>query len=99
MKNENSIGNVECDITGSMLNKNEEIVSKGIIREQTTIEKEREYCRNYHRRNEQKIKERRRTKFRDGLQRKLEKIKLTNPNPPTRKCPSCGLELYYHRKS
>jgi hypothetical protein len=64
----------------------------------STIERRREYCRAYHLRNDAKIKARRRAKFAEYLRRKLEKIKLTNPNPPSRKCPSCGIDLYYVNK-
>ena len=95
MKDENETTNVGCDTIGNMSNKNAETVSNDITKEKTIIEKRREYCRSYHLRNETKIKERRRERFVEKMRLKLEEIKLTNPNPPSRTCPSCGLKLYY----
>jgi tRNA G26 N,N-dimethylase Trm1 len=96
MNNELSPTNVVCDITGSIPNKSVEMPLTDTTEEKTQIEKRREYCQRYHQRHEIELKERRRSKFLKSQQQKFEKIKLTNPNPPSRQCPSCGITLYYN---
>ena len=96
MKNDKEIVKDECCIIGNILNRKEKTLSKDITEEERKeTEKRLEYNRQFYKKYEPQIKERRRKKFIEQLRKKFERIKLITPNPPSRKCPSCGLELYY----
>jgi hypothetical protein len=60
-----------------------------------TIDDIREDTREYHKKNCEKRKLKRRELFIRRNQLKFEKIKQTNPNPPCRKCPKCNIDIYY----
>lgn len=93
--NESLPMNAECDITTNINVLKDSEHLNDTTAEKTQIEKRREYCRIYHQKHQQKIKEQRRQKFIQSQQLKFDKIKLKNPNPPHRNCPSCGTILYY----
>lgn len=88
----NSTENIECGLIGNTPIKKEEkqekdIIMAGIKRLKINTE--------YHQKNSERMKKERREKFLENQKKKLEKLKLTNPNPPNRKCPSCNIDLYY----
>jgi len=60
-----------------------------------TIDDIRENIREYHKKHCEKRKLKRRELFLQRNQLKFEKIKQTNPDPPSRKCPKCNIDIYY----
>ena len=57
--------------------------------------KRRETNTNYHKLHAEELKEKRRLKFLENQQKKLEKLKQSNLPFFTRKCPSCDTTLYH----